>query len=113
MTRDYVYIKDVVSAFLKTLSWQGPRRIFNIGSGVGLSLNAILTEIEMLLKMPVARIYEEERKFDVPVNILDITCAQRELDWHPMVTFPEALAATLAWMLKSRSCGGNPARKFD
>ena len=98
VTRDYIYIKDVVSAFISAMSWQGDARVFNIGSGEGLSLNDILSAIENLLGRPVERRYEPARSFDVPVNVLDTTRAREHLGWEPSITFQDGLARTLAWM---------------
>ncbi len=98
VTRDYIYIKDAVGAFVRTLSYQGEQRVFNIGSGRGMSLNEILAAIEKLLGRPVARSYEHGRKFDVPVNVLDISRAHELLGWRPTVAFSEGLANTYAWM---------------
>ena len=93
--RDYVYIKDVVGAFIRVLDWHGEQRIFNIGTGLGLSLNDLLEEIETLLGKTVGRNYRAKRSFDVPANILDISMAQKKLGWEPQVSFRSALAYTL------------------
>lgn len=98
VTRDYIYIKDVVGAFIKAMSPIGEQRVFNIGSGRGLSLNDILSAIEKLLGRPVTRSYEHGRKFDVPVNVLDISRAREHLGWEPAVSFHDGLMNTLAWM---------------
>ena len=102
VTRDYIYIKDAISAFIKAMSWQGSQRVFNIGSGQGLSLNDILAAMEKLLGRPVTRSYEPARNFDVPVNVLDITCARQHLAWAPEVSFHDALVNTLAWMRENQ-----------
>lgn len=98
VVRDYIYVKDVTSAFIRALSYHGEQRVFNIGAGQGLSLNDILAAIEKLLGRPVPRSYEPGRKFDVPVNVLDITRARELLGWQPEVSFHDGLVQTLAWM---------------
>ena len=102
VTRDYIYVKDVTTALVKALTYQGQQRVFNIGSGQGLSLNDILAAIEKLLGRPVTRSYEPARNFDVPVNVLDITCARQQLGWAPAVSFHDALVNTLAWMRENQ-----------
>ncbi len=101
VTRDYVYIEDVVDAFVKAAQHDGDPRIFNIGSGEGRSLNAVLSCIEDVLGHPVERRYLPGRRFDVPVNVLDIGRARRVLGWEPRVSFREGLKRTLGWMRKS------------
>jgi len=101
VVRDYIYIKDAVRAFVKALSYQGELRVFNIGSGQGTSLNQLLAGIEALLGRPVAVEYEHGRKFDVPVNVLDISRARSLLGWQPTVNFRDGLAVTLEALQKS------------
>jgi len=98
VTRDYIYIEDVIDAFIMAMNHDGEPRVFNIGSGEGRSLNQLLTTIEDVLGRPVERRYLPPRKFDVPVNVLDICRARDVLGWHPRVSFREGLRRTLDWM---------------
>lgn len=98
VVRDYIYIDDVVAALRATMTYSGPRRVLNIGSGAGSSINDVLAEIERLLGRPVVRRYLEGREFDVPVNVLDTTLAESELDWRPLIGLREGLALTLDGM---------------
>ena len=103
VTRDYVYIEDVVDAFIMAMNHDGEPRVFNVGSGEGRSLNQLLTIMEDLLGRPVERRYMTARKFDVPANVLDITRAWGVLGWQPRVSFREGLQRTLDWMRNSRA----------
>jgi UDP-glucose 4-epimerase len=102
VVRDYVYVEDVARAFRHALAYDGPERIFNIGSGGGHSVNEILNTIESLTQLPLHIDYVEPRAFDVPVNVLDIGRAGRELDWAPAVPLEEGLRRTLAWLEAGR-----------
>lgn len=99
VVRDYVYIKDAIRAFVHAMRHDGQQRIFNVGSGHGLSLNDILDRAERLIGRPIERVYQPARKFDVPVNVLDIALARDCLGWQPEVGFDEGLASTYRWML--------------
>lgn len=98
VTRDYVYIDDVVEALKLAATHDGPGRIFNIGSGEGRSLNDIVASISKLLavKIPVDR--RSGRPVDVPVSILDTTLAAKDLNWRPRTKFEEGLYSTISWM---------------
>ena len=98
VVRDYFHVSDAATAFLKAAKYEGEPRIFNIGSGMGRSLNEILATIESILGRQVARTYLPGRPFDVPVNVLDITKARDTLGWQPMTCFEAGVARTLAWM---------------
>lgn len=104
VTRDYIYVSDVADALLKVLDYRGPVHTFNVGSGIGMSLNQIIAEIEQVLGQPVARVHKPARRFDVPTNVLDIGLAARELQWAPRISFAEGLKRTAAWI------HGNDAR---
>lgn len=98
VTRDYIYIADLIEAFVLAASYQGQERIFNIGGGHGLSLNQLLATLEELLARPVNRRFLPARKFDVPVNVLDITRAREVLGWAPRTPFKVGLQRTLQWL---------------
>lgn len=98
VTRDYIYVGDVAEALLKVIDYQGPHKTFNIGSGVGMNLNEIIGQIETVLGQSVSRVYKPARRFDVPINVLDIGLARRELNWSPRTNFGEGLKRTAAWI---------------
>lgn len=93
VVRDYIYITDVAQC-LVTLA-AAPRDdefVFNVGSGVGVSLNDIVTELETQLdrKLDVRR--SESRPIDVPISVLAIERAKEVLGWSPIVSFSEGIA---------------------
>lgn len=98
VVRDYFYVGDAVAAMVKALTYEGDSRVFNIGSGVGYSLNEILDAIETLLGVAVKRSYFPPRAFDVPVSVLDISNAEKFLDWKPQVPFVDGLSITTKWL---------------
>jgi UDP-glucose 4-epimerase len=103
VTRDYVYIGDVVRAFLKAMEGTGEHSVFNIGAGEGHSLNELVNTIETLVRRPVALRFLPARALDVPTSILDISRAKAFLGWQPSVSFHEGLSRTLRWMEQHRN----------
>ena len=98
VTRDYVYIGDVVEAFASALTYSGSESVFNISSGAGTSLNELIALLEKLLGRPVERQYLPGRPIDVPVNVLCNALARRELGWEPKVPLYAGLEKTAIWM---------------
>lgn len=96
VVRDYLYISDTISALLQIADYQGPERIFNIGSGGGHSVREIIAAIEQVTGKKAQIRYTAARKFDVPVSVLDITRARNELGWQPGIDLNEGLRQTLA-----------------
>jgi|HubBroStandDraft_1064217.scaffolds.fasta_scaffold73752_1 UDP-glucose 4-epimerase len=81
--RDYIHVDDVVDALMKSVSYTGNEHLFNIGSGLSISLNQLVDLIEERLQREVVVNYKPARSFDVPENVLDISRAERELGWKP------------------------------
>jgi UDP-glucose 4-epimerase len=98
--RDYIYIQDVVSALLAALDVPSEERIFNIGSGAGLSLNEVLDTIELVTQRPTQRRYVASRRFDVPASVLATERAKTALGWSPQTTFKDGLTRFAAWLEK-------------
>ena len=98
VVRDFIYIADVVAAFVAAQAHQGEERIFNIGSGRGHSLNAVLDSIASVTGLPVLRRHLPGRAFDVPDNVLCIERARRCLGWAPEWSFEAGLARFAQWL---------------
>jgi UDP-glucose 4-epimerase len=101
--RDFIHIDDLVTALVKSVSYGGPHRCFNVGSGVGRSINQVIGALEKVLgrdKLPV--IHKPSRRADVPINVLDITLITREMDWRPQRPWLESLQETVEWMSSQR-----------
>ncbi len=97
VTRDYVHISDVARA-LVTLATaaRSDTYVFNVGSGVGVSLNGIISTLEARLgrTLPVER--TQTRPFDVPVSILAVERARDRLGWVPRLSFSDGVDRTLS-----------------
>lgn len=91
VVRDYIQVDDVVEAALKLVEYQGSQKIFNIGSGKGLSLNTLIAEMASLVGREARVNYLPARALDVPASVLDISRAFREFAWQPRVCFREGI----------------------
>lgn len=97
VTRDYIHVSDVVSAMVRCIGYSGDRRVLNISSGCGLSLDNILHGIERVTGLTAKPIYLPGRQFDVPFNVLSNAHARRELAWEPEVGFIEGVGRMATW----------------
>lgn len=105
VVRDYLYIGDLVEGVISAATYSGGRSVFNLGSGVGTSLNETIDAIEEVLATKIRRRYVSGREFDVKVNVLSNALAAQELGWRPRVTLREGLSLTAAWMQQALSAG--------
>ncbi len=81
--RDYIYIDDLVEGIVRAVGTPSQSRIFNLGSGVCVSLTQLIEIIGDAIGSIVAVHHAPGRGFDVPQIRLDITRARRELGWNP------------------------------
>lgn len=104
VVRDYIHISDCAAGLVKLAcaSLTDGDFIFNIGGGVGVSLNTIVAELESRLgrRLDVSR--SEPRSFDVPVSVLAIDRARRVLGWSPRLSFSTGIALTLSDLEKGQ-----------
>lgn len=99
VVRDFIYIADVVSGLLALADASGfvsgNSPIFNIGSGQGTSLIEIMALIRSELGRSLHLEYKPARAFDVPVSVLDIDKAHRDLGWTPKISLRSGIARTI------------------
>lgn len=97
VVRDYIYIDDVVRAIVAAAESQVENRVFNVGSGMGRSLNDIVSILREDFQLSFDVQYQASRSVDVPVNVLDIGKAIVQLGWRPTVDLKTGIGAMLAW----------------
>jgi UDP-glucose 4-epimerase len=97
VTRDYLYIDDAVDALMRAGAHTAHGN-FNIGTGVGHSLDQVVGVIAADLGRDLAIERLVARPFDVPVSILDASRARETFGWAPRVTFEQGIKKTLHHM---------------
>jgi UDP-glucose 4-epimerase len=95
VVRDYIYVEDLIRACLLLVRHKGPSRIFNIGTGQGHTLLELRAMIESITGEPIKVHFREARSADVPVNVLDISRAASELNWHPTTDLATGLGRVI------------------
>lgn len=100
-SRDFVYIGDVVDAWLAALdNEKAYGQTFNLGAGSRISINQLVDVVLAALghsraTYPVQ--YGPERPGDQRHMQADISKAQRILGWSPRVPFDEGMTETIRW----------------
>jgi UDP-glucose 4-epimerase len=98
VTRDYIHVSDVAEAFVCAVGYQGTKSCFNVSSGAGTSLNALISMLESALGKHIDVRYKPGRPFDVPVSVLSNDLAREELKWMPKISMHEGIVRTSEWM---------------
>jgi UDP-glucose 4-epimerase len=94
--RDYVFVDDIVEANVLALG-RGSGETVNIGSGVGVSVLQIFSELKSILGFEGEPIFDAPRPGEIQRIYLDASRAREVLGWRPRVGFREGLEKTLAW----------------
>ena len=94
--RDYIHLDDLCSAFLSCLRTR-TEGIYNIGSGVGKSVNDVFNIIESTINIQFPKEYVSNKQTEKlrPWVILNVYKAERELGWRPRIEFESGLKTML------------------
>lgn len=99
VTRDFIHVDDVSSAFVAAARYDGPHRVMNVGSGQGRSLNQVIADLRDVLDHPALEVVRQGgRAADVPVSVLDTALIRGATGWRPGVDWLAGLAGTAEWM---------------
>lgn len=99
-TRDFVFIDDVVKAFLLAVK-EGKRGVFNIGTGKETSVRELFASIKKLTGFSGKILYGPAKKGEQSRSCLDYSKAERKLNWRPEYTLEEGLRKTVEWFNSS------------
>ncbi len=97
-SRDFTFVANVVAANLlaaKASSVSG--KVYNIACGSSLSVLDLLKEICRLMNKPFDPEFGRARAGDVRHSWADISAAQRDLGYAPVVEMNEGLRKTVEW----------------
>ena len=97
-TRDYVYVDDVVDAFLLAAGHRGDGLRLNIGSGVETSVGELHRLVSRAVGHAGAPRFLAERPGELRRVALDCTAAERLLGWRARTPLDVGLARTVAWL---------------
>ena len=86
ITRDFIYIEDVLKAMVNAGTLPVSSRVVNIGSGKATTINEVLTVVMRSLPVKLDIVYKPARNVDVKYNVLNIGLASEVLSWRPEVT---------------------------
>ncbi|MCU0270681.1 MAG: GDP-mannose 4,6-dehydratase [Acidimicrobiales bacterium] len=95
-TRDFVYVDDVVDAFVRAASL-GEGVLCNIGTGVETSVNALYAAMAAAAGVGATATYAPPRVGELARSALDPTRAGAVLGWIPQVGLEDGCRRVLDW----------------
>lgn len=102
-TRDYVYVRDVAAATYLAATRDLPRherldaRGFNVGTGIGTSVNDIAHTLLTASGRTVPIEYAAPRAGEQQHSFLNVDKAGELLGWAPSVTLSQGLSESFTW----------------
>lgn len=95
--RDFVHVRDIARLFyLAMLS--GEQGVFNAGSGVGVSINELISMMSAELGVVPNVIRLSPRKCDVPATVLSCAKAKRVFGWEPQISMKQGIREVGEWL---------------
>ena len=101
-TRDYVFVDDVVDAFVRASGAAGGGQRFNIGTGTETTDRQLHAVVAAAVGAPDDPAYEPARLGDLARSCLDPGKAEAVLGWHPQVSLDEGVRRTVEYFRGSQ-----------
>jgi len=108
--RDFIYIDDLINAYINAINYQSyiKHSIYNIGSGVEHTNKQVVqtlfkvTNLKSKLKIGAFA----KRKWDTTHCVSDISLAKKDLKWQPINSLDQGLLKTYNWFLVNSNLYG-------
>lgn len=91
--RDYIHIDDVSHTLMLLIRGNSMSGTYNLGSGLGYSINDILNKIQIHFTSEIKTEYLPARGSDVKSVILNSSKIQNELPYIPKISIDEGIAS--------------------
>lgn len=100
-TRDLVFVEDIVNAnLLASQHADAPGQVFNVSSGVEITVNQLITTLMKNFPDALPAKYEPARAGDIFRSLGDPSKSQKMLGFNVGTSLDEGLRAVVAWMAK-------------
>lgn len=104
--RDYIHVVDLAKAHVKSCDWLineqqiSPYEVFNIGTGLGLSVLEVIKTFEKEIDLKLNYTIGPRRKGDAAAIYADVTKANTILQWKAEKDIVAMLKDSWRWQMK-------------
>ncbi len=106
VARDFVYVDDVVEAYLLSAQTEDPHRgsIYNVGTGIQTTIREAVDAARRLLAIEAEPQWGsmDDRSWDTAVWVADPSLISERLGWKPSHDLERGVEATIAWLRSDR-----------
>jgi nucleoside-diphosphate-sugar epimerase len=105
---DFLYVADIVDAYMRAIEeMQVQNRtegyeVFNLGSGMALSIRDIVSIIEQQLGETLPKVWGAPSSKDMQLVVADIAKVSSSLGWEPAHTIHQGIANTISYYQSKR-----------
>ncbi|SFP13755.1 UDP-glucose 4-epimerase [Geodermatophilus dictyosporus] len=97
-SRDYVYVSDVVEAFVRCLDGSARAERYNVGTGTATSVGELHDLLAGIVGVAAEAATAPPRLGELQAISLDSRLLARDTGWQASVSLPEGLRRTTAWV---------------
>lgn len=101
-TRDFIYVGDVVSAFVAASRQNGRGDLINIGTGVETSVNQLVDAMNQITQRAISPVKAPARPGELDRSVLNVKKAHQLLRWDPSTSVLLGLEQTWRWFQEPR-----------
>lgn len=98
IVRDYCYIDDLVGAIVALIKASAWGDTYNVGSGVGTSVDEIIEIFRKVTEIDFCIEYLPARKIDIERNVLAIDKVRSLTGWEPLTKLEAGIKNTWTWI---------------
>jgi UDP-glucose 4-epimerase len=103
--RDFVYVADCARANVLMLE-KGGGEVFNLGYGIGTTINQIFDELKKITQYPQEAVYAPAKPGETFQIYLDASKAGEQVGWEPTVNLQDGLCKTVEYFRAVELAGG-------
>ncbi len=96
--RDFIHIDDIVEACTRFIELPEDSGTYNLGTGIGFSINQVKRLVESTSGKEVRATYRPARGVDVRSVVLDNSRLNERLGWRPAIGMADGVAHTWEWL---------------
>ena len=98
--REFLFVDDMAEAVVFALENQLPDYLYNVGTGMDLTINELATTIQKIVGHSGEIIWDDTKPDGTPRKLMDVS-KLRDIGWKHQVELKEGIQKTYEWFLEN------------
>ena len=90
-TRDFIYVKDIVQSNLKAMNADLHWGVFNVGTGVGTTVNGVASILQSKINSKIEPVYIDATPEELRYSVADIKRIEAQLNFIPQYNIEDSI----------------------